>query len=272
MPPRPLIPALVAAILLAALPATASSLIDPGPFGPTRVSLADGRVIDVPAESHALYRMLTENGRLYGRHTPRPPEAEAQAGATLRSQHVRLWSARFGDRPRTPEPAYAPPVEPGWLSARPGFRPGHRAEDVFAAPGQRVLAPATMLIVHAGYLSKTAGEAVVGFIPAGDGQVKARYIALVHIDATPARARLGEVVEAGTVVGFIARGDEAVVGSALGRLPHVHFAIQEERSDGHLTAIPIWSLLRRTMHGSGRAVSAPVGHRRPRCDHDASAA
>jgi hypothetical protein len=253
----------VFALLAFAVSASASSLIDPGPFGPARIMLEDDRVMEIPPETHALYRMLTENGRLYGRRSSRPPEAEAQAAIALRHRHEHLWSRLFADRPRTAEGAYVPPVERGSLSVRPGYKPGHRGEDIFAIPGRKLFAPATMLILHAGYLSKTAGEAVVGFVPNGDGQPRTRYITLVHVDATPARAKVGEVVEAGTLIGFIARGDEAVVGNSLGRLPHVHFAIEEERPDGHLLGIPVWSLLRRTMGTETHPASpSPVGRGR----------
>jgi hypothetical protein len=273
---RRLIPSLAACCLVVfalpalALSASAGSLIDPGPFGPARIMLEDDRVMEIPSETHALYLMLTENGRLYGRGSPRPSEAEAQAAIALRHQHEHLWSRLFANRPRTTEEAYVPPVERGSLSVKSGYKPGHRGEDIFAPPGRKLFAPATMLILHAGYLSKTAGEAVVGFVPAGDGQPKTRYITLVHVDVTPAKARVGGVVEAGTLIGFIARGDEAVVGNSLGRQPHVHFAIEEERADGHLWGIPVWNLLRRTMGtathpaapspaGRGRAAIVPSG-------------
>lgn len=222
-------------------------LIHPGPFGPDHITLNDGRVVDLPPPTVALYRMLTQTGRLHGRHTTRPTDAEGQAGIELRHRHEPHWTSRFGDRSRTPESAYLSPIEHGWLSVRPGYKPGHRAEDIFAPPGQRVFAPATMLILHAGYLSKTAGETVVGFVPAPPGQSRARYFTFVHIDVSPVRARVGEVIEAGTLLGHVARGDEAVVGNGLGRLPHVHFAIAEERPDGQLEGIRVWDLLRRAM-------------------------
>lgn len=243
------------AVLFLCPPAIGSPLIDPGPFGPDRVTLGDGRVIEIPAETHALYRMLTQTGRIHGRHTTRPSEAEARAGIELRHRHEARWAMLFGNRPRTPESEYVLPVEHGYLSARSGYRPGHRAEDVFASPGHRVFAPAAMLIVHAGYLSRTAGEAVVGIVP-GDRDHHARYFAFVHIDTTPAQAHVGEVVEAGTLIGYVAKTDEAIVGNSLGRLPHVHFLIAEERPDGRLDGIPVWRLLRRlnvkAQHGQDR--------------------
>jgi hypothetical protein len=233
----------LSAILSFAAPVTASSLIDPGPFGPEQVTLRDGRVIEISPETHAMYRMLTQTGRIHGRHTERPSEGDARAGIELRHQHEARWAKLFGDRPRTPESAYVLPLEQGWLSARSGYKPGHHAEDIFASPGRRVFAPATMLIVHAGFLSKTAGEAVVGFVPA-DREHPSRYLTFVHIDVTPAKALVGEVVEAGTLIGHIAKADEAVVGNSLGRLPHVHFAIGEERPDGRLDGIRVWKTLR----------------------------
>ena len=234
----------LSSVLFLGTPATASPLVDPGPFGPDQVTLRDGRVVEIPAETYALYRMLTQTGRIHGRHTARPSEEEARAGIELRHQHEVRWARLFGDQPRTPESEYVLPLEHGYLSARSGYKPGHRAEDIFASPGRRVFAPATMLIMHAGYLSKTAGEAVVGFVP-GDPDHHTRYFAFVHIDTTPAKTHVGEVVKAGTLVGYIAKTDEAVVGNSLGRLPHVHFLIAEERPDGRLDGIPVWTLLRR---------------------------
>lgn len=243
-----MIPVVALAILLSAGSlAAGGDLIDPGPFGPTRVQLENGRVVSVPAETHAFYRMLTQDGRLQGKHSLPPSESEARAGIALRRRHEPLWTARVGDRPRTGESAYVFPVEGGWLPERSGYTAGHRAEDVFAPRGRKVFAPAAMLIVHAGYLSKTAGEAVVGFVPPGHGQPTARYIVLVHIDATPAKPRVGQVVEAGTIVGLIAEGDEAIVGNALGRPAHLHFVVREERADDRLEGIPVWSLLRRSL-------------------------
>lgn len=221
-----------------------AALIDPGPFSPTQVKLADGRVVQVPAETHAFFRMLTRKGRIHGLDASYPPESEIEAGLQLRHRHEPLWTARFGNGPRTPDNAYIFPVEGGDLSKQSGYRAKHRAEDIFAPVGRKVLAPARMLIVHAGYLSKRAGQAVVGFIPAGNGQTRARYVVLVHIDATAGTARVGDVVEAGTVVGIVANGDEAVVGNALGRPPHVHFQIREEQPDGWLQGIRVWDLLR----------------------------
>jgi hypothetical protein len=234
-----------AAVPVLAAPAAASTLIDPGPFGPDRVTLADGRIIEISPETHALYRMLTQTGRIHGRRTARPSEADARAGIELRRWHEPRWTTLFGERSRTPESAYTLPLDHTSLSVRSGYKPGHRAEDIFASPGRRVFAPATMLILHAGYLSKTAGETVVGFVPAGRDQYQPRYFVFAHIEAASARARVGEVVEAGTVIGQVASGDEAVVGNALGRLPHVHFVINEERPDGQLEGIPVWNLLRR---------------------------
>ncbi len=46
------------------------------------------------------------------------------------------------------------------------------------------------------------------------------------------------------MVGTVANGDETVVGNALGRPPHVHFVIREERTDGWLEGIRVWDLLR----------------------------
>ncbi|GIX49122.1 MAG: hypothetical protein KatS3mg131_3333 [Candidatus Tectimicrobiota bacterium] len=224
-----------------------SFLIDAGPFGPTRVRLEDGRTLRIPAETHAFYRMLTQEGRLHGKQGRPPTAFEVEAGIRLRRRHEALWTARFGQRPRTPEAAYVFPVVGGWLPARSGYTPGHRAEDLFAPPGSQVVAPATMLIVHAGYLSKTAGEAVVGFVPPAPAQPRARYLVLVHLDASPAKAKVGEVVEAGTVVGFIAAGDEALVGNALGRPPHLHFVIREEGPDGRLAGVPVWDLLQQAL-------------------------
>ena len=221
-----------------------AALIDPGPFGPTQVKLNDGRVVQVSAETYAFFRMLTRRGRIQGLASSYPADSEIAAGLQLRRRHEPLWTVRFGDGPRTPEEAYVFPVEGGDLSKQSGYHAKHRAEDIFAPVGRKVFAPGRMLIVHAGYLSKRAGEAVVGFIPAGGGQVRARYVVLVHIDATVAKARLGDVVEAGTVVGMVASGDEAVVGNALGRPPHVHFVIREERPDGWLEGIRVWDLLR----------------------------
>jgi murein DD-endopeptidase MepM/ murein hydrolase activator NlpD len=239
----------VAGVLV--LPAAAAPadtpLIDPGPFGPEHITLNDGRIVEIPPATVALYRMLTQTGRLHGRHTARPTDADVHAGIELRRRHEPYWTSRFGDRGHTPEAAYVSPIEHGWLSIRSGYKPGHRAEDIFAPPGQRVFAPASMLILHAGYLSKTAGEAVVGFVPATPGQSRARYFTFVHMDVSPVRARVGDIVEAGTLLGYVARGDEAVVGNGLGRLPHVHFAIAEERPDGQLEGIRVWDLLRRAM-------------------------
>lgn len=243
--------AILAVVGVLAFPAAAAPpdvpLIDPGPFGPQHITLNDGRVVEVPPATVALYRMLTQTGRLHGRHTARPTDADVHAGIELRRRHEPYWTSRFGDRDRTPESAYVSPIEHGWLSIRSGYKPGHRAEDIFAPPGQRVFAPASMLILHAGYLSKTAGETVVGFVPATPGQSRARYFTFVHMDVNPVRARVGDVVEAGTLLGYVARGDEAVVGNGLGRLPHVHFAIAEERPDGQLEGIRVWDLLRRAM-------------------------
>lgn len=233
------------AVFLVTAPAAADALIDPGPFGPDHVALGDGRIIEISPETHALYRMLTQTGRIHGRRTARPSETEARAGIELRRQHEPRWTALFGERLRTPESAYVLPLDHASLPVRSGYKPGHRAEDLFASPGRRVFAPAAMLILHAGYLSKTAGETVVGFVPAGRDQDRSRYFIFVHIDAAAAKGRVGEVVEAGTVIGQVARGDEAVVGNALGRLPHVHFVINEERPDGRLEGIPVWNLLRR---------------------------
>jgi hypothetical protein len=239
----------LAGLMLGVPPAGAgtSPVVDPGPFTRDRIALGDGRVVDVPPETVALYRMLTQTGRLHGRHTARPTEAAAQAGIELRRQHEPAWTSRFGDRRRTPESAYLAPLDRGWLSVRPGYKPGHRAEDIFAPVGARVLAPATMLILHAGYLSKTAGEAVVGFIPGVPGHARARYLTFVHIDVSPARGRVGDVVEAGTLLGHVASTDEAVVGNGVGRLPHVHFGIAEERPDGQLEGIWVYDLLRHAM-------------------------
>jgi murein DD-endopeptidase MepM/ murein hydrolase activator NlpD len=227
--------------------ASMSPIVDPGPFTRERIVLSDGRTVDVPPETVALYRMLTQNGRLNGRHTARPSEAVVQASIELRRQHEPAWTIRFGDRRHTPESAYLAPLDRGWLSVRPGYRPGHRAEDIFAPVGARVLAPATMLVLHAGYLSKTAGEAVVGFIPGVPGHTRARYLTFVHIDVSPARGRVGDVVEPGTLLGHVASTDEAVVGSSVGRLPHVHFSIAEERPDGQLEGIWVYDLLRRAI-------------------------
>lgn len=221
-----------------------AALIDPGSFGPTQVRLNDGRVIQVSAETYAFFRMLTRRGRIQGLDASYPADSEIAAGLQLRRRHEPLWTARFGDGPRTPEKAYVFPVEGGDLSTQSGYHAKHRAEDIFAPVGRKVFAPGRMLIVHAGYLSKRAGEAVVGFIPAGGEQVRARYVVLVHIDATAGKARLGDVVEAGTVVGTVANSDEAVVGNALGRPPHVHFQIREEQPDGWLQGIRVWDLLR----------------------------
>jgi len=231
-------------------PPPSDRLIDPGPFRATEVRLQDDRVVPVPAETHAFYRMLTQDGRIHGRNSAAPAESEVREGILLRRGHEPVWTARFGDRPRTAEGAYVFPVEGGRLPARSGYTSGHRAEDIFAPAGRKVFAPATMLIVHAGYLSKTAGEAVVGFVPPGPGQPKARYLVLVHIDATPAKGRVGEVVGAGTVVGVITNGsDEAIVGNALARPTHLHFVIREERLDGRLEGIPVWDLLRHAERG-----------------------
>lgn len=240
------------AVPFLAAPAAASALIDPGPFGPERVTLGDGRIIEISPETHALYRMLTQTGRIHGRRTTRPSEADARAGIELRRQHEPRWTTLFGDRSRTPESAYALPLDHASLPVRSGYKPGHRAEDIFASPGRRVFAPAAMLILHAGYLSKTAGETVVGFVPAGPYQDRPRYFVFVHVEAAAARARVGEVVEAGTVIGQVASGDEAVVGNALGRLPHVHFVINEERPDGRLEGIQVWNLLRRLIGGTAQ--------------------
>ena len=239
------------ALLLAGQPAWGgSAVIEPGPFGPTRVRLEDGRLVQVAPETHAFYRMLTQDGRVHGRDGPPPSEAEIREGILLRRRNEPIWTARFGDRPRTPASAYLFPVEGGRLPAQSAYRAGHRAEDIFAPAGRKVFAPAAMLLIHAGYLSKTAGEAVVGFVPAAPGQLKARYLVFVHIDATPATANVGEVVGAGTVVGFIAEGDEAIVGNALGRPSHLHFVVREEGTDGRLDGIPVWDLLRRAIRPS----------------------
>ncbi|MBI4607381.1 MAG: hypothetical protein HY726_00045 [Candidatus Rokubacteria bacterium] len=227
-------------------------LIDPGPFRGTEVRLGDGRIVSVPAETHAFYRMLTQDGRIRGRNTESPSEWEVREGILLRRRHEPRWIARFGDHARTLESAYVFPVEGGRLPERSGYHAGHRAEDIFAPPGRKVFAPATMLIVHAGYLSKTAGEAVVGFLPPGPGRPTARYLVLVHIDTAPARGRMGTVVEAGTVVGVITKAeDEAIAGNALGRPTHLHFVIREERPDGRLEGIPVWDLLRRALRPFG---------------------
>lgn len=232
------------AFLLAATFAAAEPLIEPGPFGPTSVRLENGRVIAVPAETHAFYRMLTQDGKIHGSKGAAPTPDEVRAGIALRKRHEPAWTARFGQRRPTPESVYVFPVEGGRLPPTSGYSPGHRAEDLFAPPGRKVLAPATMLIVHAGYLGKTAGEAVVGFAPAGPDQPRARYFVLVHIDAGPAKGKLGQVVEAGSVVGYIAEGDEAVVGNALGRPSHLHFVIREEKDDGRLEGIRLYELLK----------------------------
>jgi hypothetical protein len=58
---------------------------------------------------------------------------------------------------------------------------------------------------------------------------------------------VGQVVEAGTIVGLIAEGDEAIVGNALGRPTHLHVVVREERADDRLEGIPVWSLLRRSL-------------------------
>lgn len=218
--------------------------IDPGPFGPTQVQLNDGRVIQVPAETYAFFRMLTRRGRIHGQESSYPPESEIEAGLALRRRHEPLWTARFGNGPRTPDVAYVFPVEGGDLPKQSGYHAKHRAEDIFAPLGRKVFAPARMLVVHAGYLSKRAGQAVVGFIPAGSGQMRSRYVVMVHIDATAGKARVGDVVEAGTVIGVVANGDEAVVGNALGRPSHVHFQIREEQPDGWLQGIRVWDWLR----------------------------
>lgn len=228
-----------------------SVLIDCGPFSPTQVKLSDGRLVPVPAETHAFYRMLTQDGRIHGKDTPGPSDAEIEAALLLRRRHEPIWAAHFGDGPRTPDSNYVFPVDGGDLPRQSGYTTAHRAEDIFAPVGRKVFAPARMLVVHAGYLSKRAGEAVVGFIPAGRGQRRPRYVVLVHIDATPASSGIGKVVEAGTVVGIVANGDEAIVGNALGRPPHVHFVIREERTDGWLEGIRVWDLLR----GMSRAVT-----------------
>ena len=242
----------LSAFLVATPAAVAGPLIDPGTFGPTSIRLEDGRVLPVPAETYAFYRMLTQDGRIHGKDGRPPAPEDVQAGILLRRAHEPHWAARFGARPRTPESAYVFPVAGGWLAKTSGYRPGHRAEDIFASPGQKVVAPATMLLLHAGYLSKNAGQAVVGFAPPAPGVSQARYFVFVHIDPSLARAKIGEVVEAGTVVGLVATGDEAVVGNALHRPPHVHFLIREEDSDGRLDGIPVWDLLR---HAARHAAS-----------------
>jgi len=175
-----------------------------------------------------------------------PTPDDVRAGIALRKHHEPIWTTRFGHRPPTLESAYVFPVEDGRLPATSRYSQSHRAEDLFASPGRKVFAPATMLIVHAGYLSKTAGEAVVGFVPPGAGQPKARYLVLVHIDARSAKEKIGQVVEAGSVVGQIAERDEAVVGNALGRPPHLHFVIREEQPDGWLQGIRLYELLKRS--------------------------
>ncbi|MBI4561808.1 MAG: peptidoglycan DD-metalloendopeptidase family protein [Candidatus Rokubacteria bacterium] len=233
-------------LLVATSASGASSLVDPGPFGPTSVRLENGRVIAVPAETHAFYRMLTQDGRIGGPKSAAATPDDVREGIALRKRHEPAWTARFGQRRLTPESAYVFPVEGARLPPTSGYSPGHRAEDLFAPPGRKVLAPATMLIVHAGYLGKTAGEAVVGFAPAGPGQPRARYFVLVHIDAGPAKGKLGQVVEAGSIVGYIAEGDEAVVGNALGRPTHLHFVIREEKDDGRLEGIRLYELLKRS--------------------------
>jgi murein DD-endopeptidase MepM/ murein hydrolase activator NlpD len=237
---------LVAVLLASSTVSGDEALIDPGPFGPTRVKLEDGRLILVPAETHAFYRMLTQDGRIHGPKGAAPTPDDVREGIALRKRHEPSWASRFGHRLPTPESAYVFPVEDGRLPPTSGYSPSHRAEDLFAPPGRKVFAPATMLIVHAGYLSKTAGEAVVGFVPGGPGQPKTRYLVLVHIDARPAKEKIGQVVEAGSVVGFIAEGDEAVVGNALGRPPHLHFVIREEKDDGRLEGIRLYDLLKRS--------------------------
>jgi murein DD-endopeptidase MepM/ murein hydrolase activator NlpD len=241
------------ALVLAASGASgAELLIDPGPFGPTSVRLEDGRVITVTAETHAFYRMLTQEGRIHGPRGMAPTPDDVRQGIALRKRHEPGWASRFGQRRPTSESAYVFPVEGGRLPSTSSYSPSHRAEDLFAPPGRKVLAPATMLIVHAGYLSKTAGEAVVGFVPPGPGQFKARYFVLVHIDARPAKEKIGQVVEAGSVVGFIADGDEAIVGNALGRPPHLHFVIREEQDDGRLEGIRLYDLLKRSRPRASR--------------------
>ncbi len=237
---------LVTLLLAASLSAAAPPLIEPGPFGPTRVELEDGRQITVPAETHAFYRMLTQDGRIHGPKGAAPTLEEVQGGVALRRRHEPAWTTRFGQRLPTPESAYVFPVEGGRLPPASGYSPSHRAEDLFASPRRKVFAPATMLVVHAGYLGKTAGEAVVGFVPSGPGQSKARYLVLVHIDARPAKDKIGQVVEAGRLVGYIAEGDEAVVGNALGRPTHLHFVIREEQPNGWLQGIRLYELLKRS--------------------------
>jgi len=231
---------MIAAIVLAL------ALIDPGVFPPTRVALEDGRLIEISAETHAFYRMLTQDGRIQGRGSP-PSEADVRDGIGLRRRHEPRWAARFEGHARTPDTKWIFPVAGGRLPERSGYTAAHRAEDIFAPAGRKVLAPAAMLILHAGYLSKTAGEAVVGFVPAGSGSPRARYVVLVHIDAAPAKGRVGYVVPAGTIVGVIANGDEAVVGNALGRPTHLHFVVREELPDGRLEGVPVWNLLRRAV-------------------------
>lgn len=236
--------AVLAALAACSARATDAPLIDPGPFAGTRITLGDGRVIDVPAETHAFFRMLTRRGRIHGQESAYPSEADIESGLQLRRRHEPLWAARYGEGPRTPDQAYVFPVEGGDLALHSGYTPAHRAEDIFAPVGRKVFAPARMLVVHAGYLSRRGGQAVVGFVPAGGAQPRSRYIVLVHIDAIPARRLLGTVIEAGTVVGRITNGDEAVAGNAFSRPPHLHFVIREEQADGWLQGIRVWDLLR----------------------------
>lgn len=72
----------VAALLLAAsLAFAAGALVDPGPFGPTSARLEDGRVIAVPAETHAFYRMLTQDGRIQARRAWPPLPTTYERGS-----------------------------------------------------------------------------------------------------------------------------------------------------------------------------------------------
>ena len=78
----------LAGLLLATSPAAGGGLIDPAPFGPVQVTLADGRVVHVAAETHAFYRMLTQDGRLHDKRSPPPSESEVRAGIALRHEDV----------------------------------------------------------------------------------------------------------------------------------------------------------------------------------------
>ncbi|MBI4642055.1 MAG: M23 family metallopeptidase, partial [Candidatus Tectomicrobia bacterium] len=225
-------------------------VVDTGSFQAITLTLSDKRQVTIPSETVALYRMIVSEGKIRGKEGPEEVnEAEQEEAISLRRFHEGIWAKRFHGEV-TPENSSRFPVENGALPSVSGYHEGHRAEDLFAKNGSRVFAPATMLILHAGYLSKTAGETVIGFIlPDGQGG-EARYILLVHIDAAAGRPFVGCTMKAGTVVGHVTNREELKSGNATGKAPHVHFVIREEKEDGSLQGIEVYEFLRKMKRAS----------------------